>query len=56
MDTRKLPALIRMATSGPEWSAEADDIRRGLRLSAELNKLGFDDAIRIREIFSELTG
>jgi acetyltransferase-like isoleucine patch superfamily enzyme len=27
-----------------------------MRLTAELNKLSFDDAARVREIFSELTG
>lgn len=48
--------VTRMATSSPEWSEEADDVRRGMRLTAELNKLSLDDAIRIREIFSELTG
>lgn len=52
----KSPALTRISTASPEWSAEADDIRRGMRLTAELNKLSLDDAVRIRELFSELTG
>ena len=50
------PAPTRFATSSPEWSAETQDILRGMRLGAELNRLGVDDAARIREIFSELTG
>ncbi len=50
------PAAIRLSTSSPEWRAEADDVMRGMRLAAELNRLSPDDAVRIREIFSELTG
>ena len=45
-----------MATSGPQWACEADDIRRGMRLTSALNRLGIDDAEEIRRIFSELTG
>ncbi|MHB1669337.1 sugar O-acetyltransferase [Thiomonas sp.] len=56
MDTRKSPVVTRISTSSPEWSAEADRVRRAMRLTAELNKLAFDDAIRVREVFSELTG
>ncbi len=56
MDTSKSPAATRIATTSAEWSAEADNVRRAMRLTAELNKLGFDDAMRIRELFSELTG
>jgi len=48
--------VTRISTSSPEWSAEADRVRRAMRLTAELNKLAFDDAIRVREVFSELTG
>lgn len=48
--------VTRISTASPEWSAEADRVRRAMRLTAELNKLAFDDAIRVREIFSELTG
>ncbi len=50
------PAAIRLSTSSPEWRAEADDVMRGMRLAAALNRLSPDDAVRIREIFSELTG
>jgi acetyltransferase-like isoleucine patch superfamily enzyme len=46
----------RMATSSPQWACEAEQIRRGMRLAAEINKLGIDDAPRIRELFGELTG
>ena len=56
MDTNPSRHTKRVATSSPEWVAEADDIRRGMRLAAELNKLGIDDAPRIRELFGELTG
>ncbi len=48
--------VTRMSTRGPEWIAETDTVRRAMRLTAELNKLSFDDAIRIRALFSELTG
>ncbi len=47
---------MRVATSGPEWAERAQEVARGMRLAAELNKLGFDDAARIRELFAELTG
>ena len=56
MDTSHLIGVTRVATSSPEWAAEADGIMRGMRLTAELNKMSVDDAPRIREIFSELTG
>ena len=56
MQKKKSPAVIRISTASPEWSAEADDVRRSMRLTAELNRLSLDDAVRVREIFSELTG
>lgn len=56
MQKKKSPAAIRISTASPEWSAEADDVRRSMRLTAELNRLSIDDAVRVREIFSELTG
>ncbi len=56
MQKKKPLAVIRISTASPEWSAEADDIRRSMRLTAELNRLTLDDAVRVREIFSELTG
>ncbi|MDA8384000.1 MAG: sugar O-acetyltransferase [Betaproteobacteria bacterium] len=45
-----------MSTQGAEWHAETDTVRRAMRLTAELNKLSFDDAIKVRALFSELTG
>ncbi len=56
MDTDPSRHTKRVATSSSEWAAEADDIRRGMRLAAELNKLGIDDGRLIRELFGELTG
>ncbi len=50
------PPLHRIATSSAEWAAEACDIRRGMRLAAELNRLSMDDADAIRRVFSELIG
>ncbi len=45
-----------MATSSPQWATESEEVLRGMRLVAEINRLSVDDASRIREIFSELTG
>ncbi len=56
MDTSYSNRMNRIATSSLEWAAEADAVRRGMRLTAELNKMSFDDAPLIRQIFSELTG
>jgi acetyltransferase-like isoleucine patch superfamily enzyme len=46
----------RVQIPSPEWDAEANAISRAMRLTTELNKLSFDDAAKVREIFSELTG
>lgn len=56
MDTTEPFATKRVDTHSPEWDAVANAVRRAMRLTAELNKLSFDDAARVREIFSELTG
>ncbi len=56
MDAEKFPLVTRLSTSSPEWIAEAAGVARAMRLTAELNKLALDDAIRIRELFGELTG
>jgi acetyltransferase-like isoleucine patch superfamily enzyme len=56
MDAERPFAATRVATRSPEWNAIADITRRAMRLTAELNKLSFDDGPRVREIFSELTG
>lgn len=46
----------RVQTRSPEWDAVSSTIKRVMRLTAELNKLSFDDVAKVREIFSELTG
>ena len=46
----------RVQIPSPEWEAASSVIRRAMRLTAELNKLSFDDVAKVREIFSELTG
>ena len=56
MDAERPFAPTRVATRSPEWDAIADITRRAMRLTAELNKLSFDDGAKVREIFSELTG
>lgn len=43
-------------TQGPEWDIVANAVKRAMRLTAELNKLSFDDTEKIRAIFSELIG
>lgn len=51
------PIVIkRVPIPSPDWDATADDVRRAMRLTAEMNKLGFDDAAKVRALFSELTG
>src|ERR1700744_1485398 len=54
MDARK--PSERIDIPGPEWDATAATVRRAMRLTAEINKLGFDDADKVRALFSELTG
>ncbi len=46
----------RVQIPSPEWDAAFGAIRRAMRLTAELNKLSFDDAVKVREVFCELTG
>ncbi len=55
MDTER-PRLIRLPTHGPEWDAAVGTITRAMRLTAEINKLTFDDLAKVRELFGELTG
>jgi hypothetical protein len=52
---RPFPAK-RVPTLSTEWDAAASVIKRAMRLTAELNRLSFDDVAKVREIFSELTG
>lgn len=56
MGTENKSRVRRIPTTGPEWDVEARSYERAMRLTAELNKLSFDDAIKIRELFSNLTG
>ncbi|HEY2528958.1 MAG TPA: sugar O-acetyltransferase [Xanthobacteraceae bacterium] len=56
MDAERPFLAKRVQIPSPEWDAAANAIRRAMRLTAELNKLSFDDAAKVRAIFSELTG
>ena len=56
MDADRLFVARRVKTHSPEWDTVAAAIKRAMRLTAEMNKLSFDDVARVREIFSELTG
>jgi acetyltransferase-like isoleucine patch superfamily enzyme len=56
MDIKKPILTKRVQTQSPEWDAMVNAVRRAMRLTAELNKLSFDDAAKVRAIFSELTG
>ena len=56
MDAERIFVAKRVQTHGPEWDVAFKAIGRAMRLAAELNKLSFDDAPKVREIFSELTG
>lgn len=56
MDGDRLVRARRVPTSSAEWDAASKVIRRSMQLTAEINKLGFDDVAKVRELFSELTG
>lgn len=56
MDADRPFVTKRVQIPSPEWDAEANAYRRAMRLTAELNKLSFDDYAKVRAIFSELTG
>jgi len=56
MDAEKPLLARRVQIPSPEWDAAYNAIRRAMRLTAELNKLSFDDVVKTRELFSELTG
>ena len=56
MDAERPSRIKRVQTHTPEWDAVSETIKRAMRLTAELNKLSFDDAAKVRDIFSELTG
>jgi acetyltransferase-like isoleucine patch superfamily enzyme len=56
MDAKKRFQTKRVETHSPEWDAVANAVRRAMRLTAELNKLSFEDAPKVRALFSELIG
>jgi acetyltransferase-like isoleucine patch superfamily enzyme len=56
MDADEPFLATRVKIPSPEWDVASEAIRRSMRLTAELNKLSFDDAAKVRAIFSELTG
>ncbi len=56
MDAGRPAPAKRVQIPSPEWDTTSSAIRRAMRLTAELNKLSFDDAAKVRDIFSELTG
>jgi acetyltransferase-like isoleucine patch superfamily enzyme len=56
MEAGKPVLAKRLPIPSAEWDAEAVAVRRAMKLTAALNKLSFDDAAKVRELFSELTG
>ena len=50
-----LPAK-RVPIPSPECDAMTAAIKRAMRMTAELNKLSFDDVAKVRQLFGELTG
>jgi acetyltransferase-like isoleucine patch superfamily enzyme len=56
MDAKTPPASIIVPIPSPEWDAMAAATKRAMRLTAEMNKLAFDDADQVRALFRELTG
>jgi acetyltransferase-like isoleucine patch superfamily enzyme len=56
MDANKPFLTKRVYIRSPEWDAVANAVRRAMRLTAELNKLSFDDDAKVRELFGELIG
>lgn len=56
MGTDRKLGVKRVQIPSPEWDRELNAVKRAMRLTAELNRLSFDDAEKVREIFSELTG
>ena len=56
MDTEGPTRIKRVKIHTPEWNAVSETIKRAMRLTAELNKLSYDDAVKVRDIFSDLTG
>ena len=55
MDAERSSPTKRIDIPSPEWDATSNTVRRAMRLTAEINKLTFDDAEKVRALFSELT-
>ena len=56
MDAERPRRAVRLPTRSPEWEAMSGVTRQAMRLTAEINKLSFDDVAKVRDLFSELTG
>lgn len=56
MDGDSFVATERVHTRSAEWETVSEAIKRSMRLTAEINKLAFDDVAKVRELFGELTG
>lgn len=56
MESEGSKSVRRIPTASAEWKAEARSIARAMNLTAELNKLTFDEVEKARALFSELTG
>jgi acetyltransferase-like isoleucine patch superfamily enzyme len=56
MDGETPSPIKRVPIPSPEWDVAAEAYRRAMRLTAEINKLGVDDAAKVRALFSALTG
>ena len=56
MDAEQSSRIKRVQIHSPEWNVVSETIKRAMRLAAEINKLSCDDAAKVRDIFSELTG
>jgi acetyltransferase-like isoleucine patch superfamily enzyme len=56
MNTNNSFDAKRVQIHSPEWDMVVVAVKRAMRLTAEINKLSFDDVVKVREIFSELTG
>ena len=56
MGAEKPFAAKRVQIPSPDWDATFRATQRAMRLTAELNRLSFDDVAKVREIFGELTG
>lgn len=56
MDMERPRRAVRVPTRSAEWDVMAGVIKQAMQLTAEMNKLSFDDVAKVRELFSELTG